>query len=104
MASNDQVILEQILNQQKADMEFQITNSEVFERFSAEQVLKNFYLSDDEIETGIVDGGNDGGIDSIYTFVNEELLNVDADISVYNKKHVKIHLFIIQSKTSSGFS
>jgi AIPR protein len=104
MASNDQVILEQILNQQKADMEAPLSSSDIFERFATEQILKNYDASPDEIETGIVDGGNDGGIDSIYTFVNEELLHTDTDITVYSKRNIKIELFIIQSKTAFGFS
>jgi hypothetical protein len=104
MASNDQIILEQILQQQKASMENNITDSELFEIFTVENALKGFELVDEQIESGIVDGSNDGGIDSIYTFINGELLRFDTDIAAFNKRNIKIELFIIQSKTSAGFS
>ena len=77
--------------------------SEYFELFSAEQVLKDDDLSYDELENGIIDGGGDGGIDSIYFFVNDVLFNEDMDISAL-KKNVSLRLVLIQSKTSGGFS
>ncbi len=103
MAFNDQVILKQILQQKQEEMEHKLSESDFFEIFAVEQILKNFDLSYDEIENGIVDGGNDGGIDAIYVFVNGELLNIDTDVSDF-KRNSRIDLFIIQTKTSMGFS
>jgi hypothetical protein len=74
-----------------------------FEVFCAEQLLKDFDLSYDEIEAGIVDGEHDGGIDSIYAFVNGELITEDFDTSPF-KKDVRLELSIIQSKTSANYS
>lgn len=103
MASNDQNILQQIIKQKKSEMQFELSESEFFERFAAEQILKNFDLTNDEIETGIVGGGNDGGIDAIYAFVNGELLNIDTEITEH-RSGAKVELFIIQAKTTAGFS
>jgi hypothetical protein len=36
--------------------------SEAFERFAIVQILKNEDLNDDELESGILGGGDDGGI------------------------------------------
>ncbi|SRR6266568_488219 len=103
MASNDQVLLKDIVLRNKAELEVQLTDSEYFERFTAEQVLKDFDLSYDSVEAGIVGGGNDGGIDSIFIFVNDEPISLDTDVTEF-KRNSKLDLFIIQSKFSLGFA
>jgi hypothetical protein len=80
-----------------------VSEQDYFELFCAEQILKDFDLSYDEIQGGIVDGEHDGGVDSVYGFVNGELICEDFDITPF-KKDVRIELHIIQSKTSGGFS
>lgn len=74
-----------------------------FELFTANQILKDFDLSYDEIGSGIVDGSRDGGIDSAYIFLNGELLTEDSDLST-RRKNIEIELVLIQSKRSEGFS
>ncbi len=103
MPSNEQVILDQILSQNRQEIADTLSESEFFELFSAEQILKDFDLSYDEIRSGIVAGGNDGGIDSIFLLINGELIVEDSDTSVY-KKDITIDLVFIQSKRSAGFS
>lgn len=70
---------------------------EVFEKLATEQILKEFDLSSDEISKGIVDGKDDGGIDSFYIFVNGNLLQdasnfvwprSSCEIMVYHKKRI----------------
>lgn len=102
MPSNDQIILKQILQQSKTKIAPDLTESAYFELFVAEQVLKNFDLSTDELEVGITGQGNDGGIDAIYTFVNGKLLLEDTDLSIY-KKGVTLDVFMMQAKKSDGF-
>src|SRR5579883_1009680 len=103
MTSNDQVILEQILQQQSIEIETPFSESELFERFVVDQALKNYNLTYDDIEAGIVDGGNDGGIDAVYLFANEELISVDTNISELRRNTV-IELYMIQIKKTAGFS
>ncbi len=59
MGTNDQIILRQIVQQKIDEMESKPTEGEFFERFVSEQVLKNYDLSYDEIEAGIVDERNE---------------------------------------------
>jgi hypothetical protein len=73
MASNDRIILDEVLKQRKSEVDPSASASSYFELFTAEQVLKDFDLSYDEIDSGIVGDGGDGGIDAIYLFVNGEL-------------------------------
>lgn len=102
MSTNQQIILNTVLEQQKTTLDSTLKEDDYFHLFVTEQVLKNFELSYDELEEGIVDNGGDGGIDSIYTFVNTELIQRDSDL-IDGKRNSIIDVFIIQSKNSNGF-
>ena len=65
MSNNDQIILDSVLEQQRQQLAPEISQAEFFEVFAAEQALKDYDLSYEEIRSGIVDGGADGGIDGI---------------------------------------
>jgi hypothetical protein len=101
--SNDRIILNEILEQQKTARAPSLTPAAYFELFVTEQVLKDYDLSDEEIESGLVGDGGDGGIDSLYLFVNGELVREDFDAS-HIKKDAALDLVIIQAKTSAGFA
>jgi len=47
----------------KGDRYPSVSVSDAFERFAARQILKDADLSDDELESGILGGGDDGGVD-----------------------------------------
>lgn len=100
MLTNDQIILKQIIEENCEGEEISI--SEYFEIYSATEVLKNYDLCYDDILYGISGNGGDGGIDSIYTFINGELIKEDSRINT-NSKNNQIDLVIIQSKTSPNF-
>lgn len=79
-------------------------DDDYFELFAAQLIMKKYDLDDNEIYDGLTDGGNDGGCDGIYLFVNGEYVQDEAiDTSKY-KKGVTIELHIIQSKNTTGFS
>ena len=103
MTTNSQQLLNDVLTQRRQHLAPDLSESEYFELFCAEQLLKDFSLSYDELRSGIVDGEHDGGVDSVYAFVNGELVLEDFDASNY-RKDVRIELYIIQSKMSGGFS
>jgi hypothetical protein len=64
--ANEQVVLEKVLDQKREKVAPQLEPDDFFEVFACEQVLKSFDLSYEEIEQGIVGGGNDGGIDALF--------------------------------------
>lgn len=103
MADSKQTILIELLKQQKAETAPELTDDGFFNLYSSEQILKDFGLSYDEIKDGVVEGGGDGGMDSIYTFVNGELVEEDSDFTGL-KKDIVIDLVIIQSKRTTGFA
>lgn len=103
MTSSKLTILKEVLTQKKSEIASGMTEDEFFNLFASEQILKDFELSYDELKDGIVEGGSDGGIDAIYSFINGELLEEDTDYTGL-KKEIVIDLIIIQSKNTNGFS
>lgn len=103
MSANDRIILDKILEQKQQELAPELTAAKFFEIFTAEQILKDYDLSYDEIESGIVGDGGDGGVDSLYVFLNGDVVQDDTDTSGL-RKNVTIDLVIIQAKTSAGFS
>jgi hypothetical protein len=103
MTSNDRIILGQVLEQQRLAIAPHLDLADYFELFTAAQVLKDYDLSYDEIQSGVVSGGGDGGIDCFYALVNGELLQEDTDVSDL-KRNIQMEAVLIQAKTGSGFS
>lgn len=102
MKDNDQIILEKVIAEKILELEFPMRYEDYFEIYSASEILKDHELSWDDINDGIVGNGGDGGIDSIYIFLNGELLQEDTDVN-FNQKKNNFEIVIIQSKTSNGF-
>jgi len=103
MPNNDQILLAELLRQESEDFEESLTESEFFEFYSANQLLKEYELSYDEIKYGIAGESLDGGADSIYIFVNGDLIKEDSDVKEKYKKNPDIELVIIQSKKETSF-
>ena len=102
MTNNSQIILDGVLKQRQSEVDPEANLDNFFEFFTAQQVLKDFDLSYDELESGLVGAGGDGGIDGIYLLVNGDLVQEDSNYSQL-RKDIVIDLVILQSKTHSGF-
>ncbi len=102
MAKNDVILIDNILKDMAQEGIPSTNIGEVFEYLSAAQVLKDFDLKDDDIQSGIVDGKDDGGIDSFYLFINGILLT-DLASFPWPRKSCEIVLYIITSKHHDTF-
>ena len=102
MTTNDLIILDNVISQQHGAKAPDKSAPDFFELFVAEQVLKNYDLSYEELEVGIVGNGGDGGIDALYTFANGELIREDFDFEPL-KKNIVIDVYILQAKRSDSF-
>jgi hypothetical protein len=103
MSGNDIIVLDSILTQKREDAGTSLSESDYFEIFSFEQALKNYDLSYDELLSGSVDNGDDGGIDGFFVFLNKDFLDEDADLSGV-KKNPLLEIYLIQAKISASFS
>lgn len=101
--TNNQILLKTCIAQEFSDSTTYANESDYFEYFSASQILKNYNLSDLEIENGIVGKANDGGCDGIYVFLNGDLLTVDQVANLTASKGSTLRLVIIQSKLTTSF-
>ena len=102
MARNDVVLLDGIIDQRVQDNFPSNRRDEVFEYFCFEQLLKDFDLSKEEIESGWVDGRDDGGIDGFYTFVNGHLLRDPVNFA-WPKRNVEIQVWVLTCKHHDTF-
>ncbi len=102
MAKNDVVLLDGIVDQRLAEGLPSHELDEVFEYFVLEQVLKDYDLSRDEIESGWTDGRDDGGIDGFYVLINGHLLE-DADDFVWPRSNASIDVWVFTCKHHSTF-
>lgn len=102
MSDNDRIVLRAVLSEQKSARAPDLSDNTYFEIFTAEHILKSFDLSYDEIQSGQVGAGSDGGIDSMYMLINGNLIQDDTDTSNLGRD-LKIEIFIIQSKLETSF-
>jgi len=103
MSNNDQILINQIIKEEHKNYFDYKSEDDFFEFYSSSQLLRNYDLSYDEIEDGICGSSLDGGADSIYLFVNDDLINEDSEIEDNYKRHAIIELIIIQSKNERSF-
>lgn len=101
--TNNQILINEIVKQDFNDNKDYEKEDDFFEFFCATQVLKNYDLSYEEIEQGIIGAGLDGGCDGIYLFLNGALIKEDNDEIQKYPKDIKLELIILQSKNNTSF-
>jgi len=100
MAKNDAILIDGII-QEKMTVDL-LDRGEAFELFAFEQILKSYDLTREEIESGWVDGKDDGGIDGFYTFINGVLLR-NIQEHVWPRKNASLDIWVISCKLQDSF-
>lgn len=102
--SNNKILLEGCIKTFKENNELDLADSEIFEIFSLTQIHKDRNITYENIVSSIVDGGNDGGIDSLMVFVDEEFVENSDDLENFNFSNKTNSRFIIaQCKKENSF-
>jgi hypothetical protein len=96
------ILLTTMLEKFKSSQPDGLNDDDVFEIYCADNILINYDLDAAEIESGLVDGPKDAGIDAAYVFINKNLIREDFNFSTV-KQPVEIELCIIQVKNQEGF-
>ncbi|MCX2185189.1 AIPR family protein [Streptomyces sp. SKN60] len=110
MSANDRVLINQMIEEWRTARTVPLSFDAAFERFASEHALHGFGLSEEEIEAGIIGGGNDGGVDGAYVFLGGRLLHEDSEILQQSSAAAQIEagtqltLWLVQAKTSPAFS
>ena len=106
MALNDFVLIDGIIDdildkdgKSKTDPK---VRGAAFEQLAISELLKAYDLTVDQIENGIVDGGDDGGIDGLFIFVNGNYLSDKADYQL-PRENGKLEIYIITCKHELSF-
>jgi len=102
MAKNDVVLLDGIIDQRLAEGLPSNERDEVFEFLCLEQLLKDYDLSRDDIESGWIDGRGDGGFDGVFILVNGHLLD-DPNDFVWPKSNAAIDVWLFTCKHHATF-
>jgi len=101
--SNSILLLDTLIEAERLEIASELSKQDYFEIFSSSNILKDKDLTYDDLQSGIVDGGDDGGVDSVYLFIDNEYINEEIPSFLHYKKGVSIELVVIQSKYSEGF-
>ena len=105
MSADSSYVLKNIIEQSRRQDKPGWKPDEYFELFAAQQTLKlrRFNLDPTEIESGIVGGGDDGGVDGFYLFVNRKFVREDTDPQIFKDQQLNFELVILQAKHKTSF-
>lgn len=107
MALNDFVlidgIVDDILDKEGKDKNDGQVRGPAFERLAISELLKTYDLTSEQIENGLVDGGDDGGIDGFFIFVNGNYLSDTVKFN-WPRENGKLELYIITCKHDNSYS
>lgn len=99
---SNMILLNGILAKEKPKYPAGLSEDDFFEQYCADNILVNYDLDAKEIESGLVDGSRDAGVDAAYVFVNSRLVAEDFDFDAI-REPVELELYIIQSKNQDSF-
>jgi len=102
MARNDVVLLDRLVEKTRDQLGKDRKEYELFEIFSFDQVLKDYEPSFEELESGWCDGGNDGGIDGFFIFVDKRIATPET-YQYASKKSPEIDVHIFSVRKSQTF-
>lgn len=101
---NNKIIINGCIERFKEENELDLSDGKLFEMFSLFQIYKDRNLTFENIEDSIVDGSNDGGIDSLMIFIDEEYIDNLDSIENFNLTNATKSKFVIsQCKKEKSF-
>jgi hypothetical protein len=102
MASNDVVLLDSLVEKSHARFGVEHDQSELFELFCFEQLLKDYEPSYEELESGWTDGPDDGGVDGLYVFIDGKL-GTDDVLEYVSRREPELCLILFTVRRSDSF-
>ncbi|NYH77214.1 hypothetical protein FHR84_000528 [Actinopolyspora biskrensis] len=109
-SSGTETLVRTIFDQWRETNVSTMGKDDAWEVFVSWLLLKEYNVTLDDVQDGVVDGGNDAGIDSVYTLLEDTLLQHDSDIVEKNdvakeyREGLNLELHIVQAKNRNAFS
>lgn len=108
--ANARTLLIRIFEAWRAEGLASYSEGAAFEIFASELVLRPYGLVLEDVAAGIVGGGQDGAVDSVYVFFDDNLIDEDSEVVDPSSKPSEfsqdrlLELWIIQTKTTPSFA
>ena len=103
MAKNDTVVIDSIIQQRTGSVHLTpVEKGEAFQRLAIEQVLKHRTPEPEELEEGVVDGSDDGGVDGLFVVVNGLLMG-EVNSVPWPRSGVELEVWIFTCKHHQTF-
>ena len=88
-------LIDAVFNERRAAYDPKLKADHAFELFCADVILTTHDPSIEDISDRVVDGSQDGGVDSVFIYVNGVLVAEDTDLGNF-KFPVEVELVVIQ--------
>ncbi|QEG42744.1 AIPR family protein [Roseimaritima ulvae] len=102
MAKNDVVLLDSIVEKCRPQFGAELDDGELFELFSFDQILKDYEPSFEDLEAGWTDGGNDGGLDGFFIYIDDQIATGDS-VHLASKRQPEIDVHVLSVKRAAKF-
>src|SRR5437764_1211049 len=110
MPGNELVLVDQAISEEQETRDAPLPDDKAFEFFACEQVLRDYELSQEELEYGLIGGSQDAALDGIYVFLGGKLLTEDSELvsedsaSTKYDRGQKLSLELVQAKRQTSFT
>ncbi|WP_231441487.1 AIPR family protein [Brevibacterium zhoupengii] len=101
MSDNDVLLLSGMIDKSRQETN-ELSSSEQEAYFFSKHYLKYYKPSHDDVQSGIVDGTLDGGVDAVYVFGNGYCLRDDIGADSLGRSP-QLDLILVQVKNTKGF-
>lgn len=101
MPTNDELLLKSHFDHWMLTRGAGLSATEPFTIYCIEQFLKEADIFDNQLQNGVTEGGNDGGIDAAYLFVRDLLID-DAVVLDPKGAGAEIRIVLFQIKNTAG--
>jgi hypothetical protein len=110
MPGNAQTLLLRIFDTWHHDNLPESDAGAAFEVFASDLALRSYGMNIEEVIAGVVGGGQDGAVDSVYVFFDDTLVDEDSEVVLAGSKPGSfgqgrsLEVWVVQAKRTASFS
>jgi len=96
------LIIDGIIDERLGEDRNSRARGKAFEKFAVEQIIKDYYITNDNIVDSMLDGRDDGGMDYAFIFINGNILS-DPSKFHWPNSNIELETIIITCKHQDTF-